>query len=228
MYNLPVGRTLSKPYAPLSSMFRTCMMDGMYGSVASYLAFLELQVTRQPMTNNLSSIRHVKCDEKRPACERCTKTGRKCDGYQKSPWEVNDVSSMASLVSLSNDPRTASDPHAGRGFAVFEKLTTGTLAGLFETSLWQEVLRASQHNDTIWHAATALGSAHESYLHRKFDMQTLEEDRAMKHYNKAIRLLTKTNALGKNPSPDIIMASSILFMAFEVSLSSNTGQSVIG
>jgi hypothetical protein len=26
-------------------------------------------------------IRRVKCDETKPECERCTSTGRKCDGY---------------------------------------------------------------------------------------------------------------------------------------------------
>lgn len=125
---------------------------------------------------------------------------------------------MASIFSLSSDPRTASDPHARRSFKVFEKLTANNRAGLFESDLWQEVLRASHHNDVIWYAVTALGSAHEAYLYHKFDMQILEEDRALKQYNKAIRTLTKSDALGEQPSPDVVMAASILFMAFEVGL----------
>ncbi|KAH8424909.1 Zn(II)2Cys6 transcription factor domain-containing protein [Aspergillus melleus] len=28
-------------------------------------------------------IRHVKCDEEKPECTQCCKTGRKCDGYEK-------------------------------------------------------------------------------------------------------------------------------------------------
>lgn len=27
----------------------------------------------------------MKCDETKPACTRCTRTGRTCDGYSKSP-----------------------------------------------------------------------------------------------------------------------------------------------
>jgi hypothetical protein len=123
---------------------------------------------------------------------------------------------MQSIITLSADPRTASDPHAGRGFQVFEKLTTNNLAGLFESDLWQEVLRASQHNDALWYAATALGFAHEAFLRRRFDMETLEEDRALKQYNKAIRALTKTSAAGEAAPPEVIMTASILFMAFEV------------
>ncbi|VUC23526.1 unnamed protein product [Clonostachys rosea] len=33
-------------------------------------------------------IRKVKCDEKKPSCQKCTSTGRKCDGYE-SPFRVH-------------------------------------------------------------------------------------------------------------------------------------------
>jgi hypothetical protein len=129
---------------------------------------------------------------------------------------VTDVSTMQTIITLSADPRTASDPHARRGFQVFEKLTTHNLAGLFESDLWQEVLRASQHNDALWQAATALGTAHEAFLQRRFDMETLEEDRALKQYNKAIRSLTKASSSGQPTPPEVMMVASILFMTFEV------------
>ena len=160
----------------------------------------------------------MKCDEKRPACNRCTKTGRNCDGYQKSTWEVVDVSSMAIM---SADPRTTSDPLAARSFKIFEKLTADNLAGLFDTALWQDILRASHHSDALWHAATALGSAHEAYLHKRFNMDTAEEDRALKQYNKAIRCLTRSEDTGHQPGSDVLMAASIIFMAFEVFHSSS-------
>jgi hypothetical protein len=123
---------------------------------------------------------------------------------------------MANLLTLSSDPRATTNHHAGRSFKFFERLTAGYLGGLFESTLWQEVLRASHHNDAMWYAATALGSAHEAYLHRRFDMQSSEEDWAMQQYNRAIRSLTKPDALGEQPPHDVIMAASILFMAFEV------------
>jgi hypothetical protein len=123
---------------------------------------------------------------------------------------------MSSIIALTEDPRTASDPLAARSFKVFEKLTVSNLAGLFDSELWQGVLRASQHNTALWHAATAVGSAHEAYLHRKFDMDTINEDRALKQYNKAIRSLTRPNSGGEQATPNVIIAASILFMAFEV------------
>lgn len=40
---------------------------------------VELSANRPP---NLHRIRRVKCDEEKPACVRCTSTGRTCDGYE--------------------------------------------------------------------------------------------------------------------------------------------------
>ncbi|KAI1469962.1 uncharacterized protein F4812DRAFT_457358 [Daldinia caldariorum] len=36
-------------------------------------------------TGCITWIRRVKCDETKPACTRCTSTGRKCDGYEGMP-----------------------------------------------------------------------------------------------------------------------------------------------
>jgi hypothetical protein len=125
---------------------------------------------------------------------------------------------MATILKMSSDPRTASNHHAGRSFKFFEIMTAGYLGGLFDHSLWQEVLRASQHNDAMWHATTALGSAHEAYLHRKFDMQSSEEDWAIQQYNRAMRSLRKSDAHSEQPPLNVIMAASILFMVFEVGI----------
>ena len=116
------------------------------------------------------------------------------------------------------DPRATSDPLAARSFRIFEKLTADNLAGLFDTALWQDVLRASQQNDALWHAATALGAAHEAYLRGGVGLETLEEDRALKQYNKAIRCLMRRDGMGEQTSSDVMMAASIIFMAFEVRL----------
>jgi hypothetical protein len=121
---------------------------------------------------------------------------------------------MSCIIALSGDPRT-SDPLAARSFKIFEKLTTIHLAGLFDSELWQEILRASHHNDALWHAATALGFAHEAYLHRRFDGKTLDENRALKQYNKAMRCFMRPH-IGEQEGHQVVMTASILFMAFEV------------
>ncbi|KIW08657.1 hypothetical protein, variant [Verruconis gallopava] len=122
---------------------------------------------------------------------------------------------MASMLVLS-DPRASSDPFVGRSFKVFEQLTAHSLSGILEMTLWHDVLRAAQHSDALFHAATALGSAHEAYLHRQFNMETPEEDRALQQYNKAIRMLTKRDAQDAELTPDVVITSSIMFMTIEM------------
>jgi hypothetical protein len=45
-------------------------------------------------------IRRVKCDETKPECERCTSTGRKCDGYLTQPHKKTDLVSKPHLDEL--------------------------------------------------------------------------------------------------------------------------------
>ncbi|XXG94225.1 hypothetical protein Hte_000479 [Hypoxylon texense] len=73
-------------------------------------------------------IRRVKCDETKPACTRCTSTGRKCDGYdgqapprrKKAPPPTSTSadpsvsSSSSSSVSNSIIPSIPTEPHLAR------------------------------------------------------------------------------------------------------------------
>ncbi|KAL2349610.1 hypothetical protein BJ546DRAFT_725193 [Cryomyces antarcticus] len=40
-------------------------------------------------------IRHVKCDERKPECSRCTGTGRRCDGYTNETGRAVDATLLA-------------------------------------------------------------------------------------------------------------------------------------
>jgi hypothetical protein len=54
-------------------------------------------------------IRKVKCDEVKPSCNRCTHTGRKCDGYAPPP--TSNVSKKSSLVRSPKQALHQSDAH---------------------------------------------------------------------------------------------------------------------
>ena len=43
-------------------------------------------------------IRRVKCDEGKPACQKCTSTGRKCDGYYIAPRKAKSENSITDVV----------------------------------------------------------------------------------------------------------------------------------
>ncbi|KAI2606693.1 hypothetical protein GGR54DRAFT_652275 [Hypoxylon sp. NC1633] len=55
----------------------TCVKDPLCGHISIPVPW---SVPGNAWTPN-PSIRRVKCDETKPACTRCTSTGRKCDGY---------------------------------------------------------------------------------------------------------------------------------------------------
>ncbi|KAI1381963.1 hypothetical protein F4677DRAFT_439768 [Hypoxylon crocopeplum] len=63
-----------------------------------------------------SKIRRVKCDETKPACTRCTSTGRKCDGYEgsapprrrKPPPSLSDpLAAITTSMTMPTDPYLA-------------------------------------------------------------------------------------------------------------------------
>ncbi|VUC31751.1 unnamed protein product [Clonostachys rosea] len=60
--------------------------------------------------------RHVKCDEQKPACQRCIKWGGQCEGYQKRPESAaaneNQESEAQSSASEDTSPRIPTSPES--------------------------------------------------------------------------------------------------------------------
>ncbi|KAF3061631.1 hypothetical protein GL218_03346 [Daldinia childiae] len=70
----------------------------------------------KPKVRTASKIRRVKCDETKPACTRCTSTGRKCDGYDGAPPprpKKPASSSPDQLATPFSTPTTATDGYSG-------------------------------------------------------------------------------------------------------------------
>ncbi|KAI1090650.1 hypothetical protein F5B19DRAFT_484417 [Rostrohypoxylon terebratum] len=80
-------------------------------------------------TGCITWIRRVKCDETKPACTRCTSTGRKCDGYggaapprpKRSPSSAPSTSSSSTPPFVLGNPLTPNnlprDPYRHTGLA---------------------------------------------------------------------------------------------------------------
>lgn len=134
-------------------------------------------------------IRKVKCGEEKPACKRCTETGRKCDGYL-SPYANN-----TELVATSRHGRQGTPGHAYLGnqshvqahhpqmhalpiaipptpsqfcspgerqwLSYFACHTGPALSGIADTAFWSRVLpQMSVSEPAIRHALLAVGSLH--------------------------------------------------------------------
>ncbi|OHW92772.1 C6 zinc finger domain-containing protein [Colletotrichum incanum] len=134
-------------------------------------------------TGCLTWIRRIKCGEERPACVRCTSTGRVCDGYDKAmPPRSKDAASTSATVQ-ERCLQAWSDNQALRilrpivadidGTQVerlyFHRFRRVAEAGLCNhvtnlTNFWSRLVPQLSHSDeAVKHAIVALGSAYHIY-----------------------------------------------------------------
>ncbi|KAI4104459.1 MAG: hypothetical protein LQ345_007268 [Seirophora villosa] len=178
-------------------------------------------------------IRHIKCDETKPECKKCTNTGRQCDGYAPkigSPagatrqqdltyWSAACDDSTLSLVAPTYWNGTVDE---FRGFDYFRIQTSDDLAYSLNSSMDELVLQTSHHHDAIRHAAIALGSLGETIRINSLFPGCGENalfwerhDFARGQYYKAIRILQ--NDIGRDDleSVNYALISCFLFVVFE-------------
>ena len=174
--------------------------------------------------------RRVKCGEERPACIRCTGTGRSCDGYgvPATPVSSGESTSQSNAFKRALIARPLSKPlrdifssdQERRSFQFFLLKTAPQLAGDFECAFWERLLLQTVHHEpAIRHVTVALGSLHEQSQRdtgAPFSSRILTTDNsfALRQYLRAIRCLM--------PSPsasqpiDVSLISCVLFSCFEV------------
>ncbi|KAJ4862060.1 fungal zn(2)-Cys(6) binuclear cluster domain-containing protein [Trichoderma breve] len=148
--------------------------------------------------------RRVKCDEGRPACQRCVSTGRVCDGY--GIWvRRNQMQPLRNIVVMSQTRAIAGQP-ASLGFEYFRRYTTTKLPGLFESGFWDcLVLQASEQEPAVLHAVTALGAAHKN-----------EERISLTEYNEAIRHLRHSLKRSDKEALRVCLITCMLFVCIEL------------
>ena len=168
-------------------------------------------------------VRKVKCDEEKPACRRCTSTGRKCDGYAPAPTSTNTTphSRHSSPGRAPQSDLFASDAEK-RSFAYFETRACHDLGGSFHRQFWsEEVLQAVTHYTSIRHLVIAIGAAYEGFQNRSLDLQTSDEYNnsmkfSMEQSNQSIQLMgalfNAARAEGQSTETTCnILTASILF-----------------
>ncbi|KAK4560437.1 hypothetical protein LTR86_005633 [Recurvomyces mirabilis] len=169
-------------------------------------------------------IRRVKCDENKPSCDRCTSTGRKCDGY--AHFEVAAATDSTQLVlgtpqyALTVD--NSSDSLERKSFHFFRTWTVPCVSGYFQDPLWDRLLlQLSQSDGAIKHAVMALGALHEQRHTRlanddglALSVVPLGTDFAMTQYAKALHGLQSLLQSEKMPL-DVVIACCLVLTHFE-------------
>ncbi|KAK3700987.1 hypothetical protein LTR37_015693 [Vermiconidia calcicola] len=172
-------------------------------------------------------IRRVKCDETKPECNRCTSTGRKCDGYVVKPRKKRSDCTLLKVP----DSTVDIGPAEPRALGFFHQKTAPSLSSYFDADFWTRlVFQMSYAEPSIRHAMIALGTLHEQREHglktvplMSADVSPMSENGAgnlatgdhfaIAQYNKAITFLSKR--MSSDSAIEIALLACILFVCIE-------------
>lgn len=173
-------------------------------------------------------MRHVKCDEAKPECKKCTDSNRKCDGYkaasqtelrneitQALPRHAWSLTPTHSLVLL---PGSREERHYVH---LFSTQATRALSGFFPSDFWNQFIpQLSHHCPTIRHAVAAVGAAYERET-KKLQLPATEADPSeaehfeLQQYNKAIQGFIAQLSSPGEIDISTILTTCILFICVE-------------
>lgn len=199
-----------------------------------------------------SRVRHTKCDETRPACSKCTGTGRKCDytdvfraskGPPVPPPRRSSLPTPKSRASaVVYHPTGRTRPTAplptfhvsqidGHYFQYLQALSNNNTTDVFDNALWLLVLQMSSVEPCIRHVALAMAMLHQIYgfiVVNPNDPSHLDiYYSGIRHYSKAVKALKDrlANVKGKADTAiwEVSLFASLLFTGFEVLVGNEQG-----
>ncbi|CAF3518273.1 hypothetical protein SNK05_010823 [Fusarium graminearum] len=160
-------------------------------------------------------IRKIKCDEARPFCEKCVKTGRTCDGYESvfRPFSSLPTSNSHGLEAGNKPPEPTADTLPLDPATLNRYLSTKTI---FDVDLdcnreAEQVLQQSLTDASIRHALQSLQALREN-LESKADssaspeQQRLSYNYGLQQYSKALTGLAVNLS---TPSPETLKSALI-------------------
>jgi hypothetical protein len=171
----------------------------------------------------------VKCDETKPACLRCQKFGRICDGYAPEPSQhrglvpLQPLIPSASLYGPSLNIHTSEDE--ARYFDFFTERTAHELSGFFDSTFWSRlVLQESRNVPAIRHAVIALGALNKSLesapgpdlkVNVIQSIDKMHHEHAVSQHLKAIQALNYYISSSDSPQLRNALIACLLFVCFE-------------
>ncbi|KAK7955829.1 Protein of unknown function DUF3468 [Apiospora aurea] len=176
-------------------------------------------------------IRKVKCDEGRPACDRCLSTGRVCDGYGVWGGGGNGFGSRPegprpcqALLPTHRGLSPISGSQISKAeqdcFEWFSCKATTKLQGIFCITFWSQLLpQACVNEPAIMHAALALSSTHQKNVVGDVDLSSVatldkSDEFTLVQYSKAIQQLQPHLVAGKGSSATSIRVALIACLVF--------------
>lgn len=170
----------------------------------------------------------MKCDEGKPACHRCTSTGRVCDGYGIWGGGGNGYHERTA-----GPKQCRRDPHNNAPIAIsplgavsteelgylewFTRRSAAKLPGLFWSTFWDKlVLRTCLHEPAILHALLALSATHKNeWFHLNGSVSKKDELFALRQYSKSILHLQPHFSSKSKESMRVALITCLIFVSLE-------------
>ncbi|KAJ5832916.1 hypothetical protein N7474_001227 [Penicillium riverlandense] len=167
--------------------------------------------------------RHVRCDEQKPACGQCTRTGRKCDGYNvnvsQRQLRQNVLDAYQRQRSTCNSDSRMILPLGSAKereyISLFSTRTSRAMMGFFSSKFWDYLLpQLSHYEPVVRHAVAAVGAAHQQF--RGLVPPGYTERFVLQQYNKSIRLLLEDLSAPRSTNLDLTLITCGLFVCLEL------------
>ena len=171
-------------------------------------------------------IRHIKCDEAKPSCLKCTSTGRICDGYElRASIETTNEAARAQVVprypiSVVVNP-SLGIPGTHEESELFEKFYYSSghrISVVLNSKLVYQLVLQTYHSDkavrSIVIAITALITGYQAEAANGLPTQPASQF-TLRHYHKGLQWLQKLIADDPGRPTELTIISSLLLAIFE-------------
>ena len=149
--------------------------------------------------------RRVKCDERRPGCNRCFKFGVECDGYRLHTKEhplLGKQELAAKTLEIGTQVRSSpgflQEQDEARYFRFYCEDVAAEIRGPFKTTLWESIVpQAAEMEPFVGHAIIALAAVSKSRRSQSCEKTSPDgstdphHQHALVHYGKALQGMRK-------------------------------------
>lgn len=149
--------------------------------------------------------RRIKCTEEKPACKRCTDTGRTCDGYAvpKQPPAV------AFLLIISDGVQIEPHREAGIACQYFHEVCAPALVNYGSASFWNRLVLQACHTDESLRHLVIAASQLDLQLRQSTSSSTPSNMvHFHSHYGKGLRLIAQS----QNPDAASLLIACLLLI----------------
>ncbi|KAJ0424827.1 hypothetical protein BJY00DRAFT_221776 [Aspergillus carlsbadensis] len=161
--------------------------------------------------------RHIKCDEAPGACNKCTSTGRKCDGYDLARLPLARLA-LALYPGIAPRLGWLTTTDEKRCFSYFMHSSIPSLSMFFDQPLWEKVALQMSHVDrAVYHAANMLGALHEDSEQNQMRLsgENLSHPRhrfALDQASRAYEILHRRQASNDPQLREVMLLCCLLFV----------------